>query len=82
MGKLNRNDSLALFRAFVHAHRELSHAALDITRASIRNDRQFSQVERTIRSKERESREYILVVLQQLNLVDDSVLTEDLKHMR
>ncbi len=78
----DRNETLTIFRAFVHGQRLITHAALDIARAALRNDRQFAQFERSMRGKEREVREYILANLQQLGLADKNVSGDDLRHMR
>lgn len=80
--RLDRESTLRLFRCMIGNHRGLSHTAIDQARMSFKNDRQFDQFERSLRSKERSLREELLKNLQNLGIADSSVTKEDLRHMR
>lgn len=82
MAKLDREETLRLFRCVIGCNRDLSHVALDQARMSIRNDRQFWQFERSLRGAERSRREELLSNLVSLGIADRSVTEDDLRHMR
>lgn len=80
--RLDREETLRLFRCLVGSHRALSHQALDQARMALRNDRQFDQFERSLRGGERRLREELLLNLKNLGIAESSVTEEDLRHMR
>jgi hypothetical protein len=80
--RLDREETLRLFRCVVGSQRGLSHVALDQARMSLRNDRQFEQFERSLRGQERRVREELLGNLKNLGIADPSVGSDDLRHMR
>ena len=80
-GRLDRESSLRLFRCLIGSHRGLSHKAIDQARMALKNDRQFSQFQRSLRGEERRSREELLSNLKNLGIVDLTVCDEDLRHM-
>ena len=82
MARLDREETLRLFRCLVGSNRALAHVALDQARMSLRNDRQFQQFERSMRGEERVQREELLTNLKNLGIADPSVLAEELRHMR
>jgi hypothetical protein len=79
---LDREATLKLFRCVIGNHRGLSHAALDLARVALKNDRQLQQFERTIRGAERGLREELLANLRNLGIADPSVGADELRHMR
>jgi len=82
MNRLDRNDSLALMRILVHVERQVTSEALRLARVSIRNDRQYEGVQRSLRAKSTESRDLCLKAAQDLGFVDQSLTPDDLRHMR
>ena len=80
--RLDREETLRLFRCVVGSHRGLANTAMDQGRMSLKNDRQFQQFERSLRGEERRLREELLMNLRALGLADPSVSSEDLRHMR
>lgn len=82
MARLDREETLKLFRCLVGSQRSLTHQALDQARMSVRNDRQYDQFERSLRGAERRLREELLLNLKNLGVADPSVESEDLRHMR
>lgn len=82
MIRLDRNDSLALLRILISVERQVSSEALRMAKVAIRNDRQFDEVQKSIRFKGREARELCLKSAQDLGFIDQSITPEDLRHMR
>lgn len=82
MDRLDRNDSLALMRIMAHVERQVTSEALRLARISLRNDRQFEEVQRALRAKSTESKNLCLKACQDLGFVDRSLTVEDLRHMR
>lgn len=82
MDRLDRNDSLALMRILTHVERQVTSEALHLARISIRNDRQFDEVQKSLRAKATESKELCLRSCQDLGFVDKSITVDDLRHMR
>lgn len=82
MDRLDRNDSLALMRILTNVERQVTSESIRLARASIRNDRQFNEVHKSLRAKATESMNLCLKACQDLGFVDKSLLPDDLRHMR
>ncbi len=50
--------------------------------ASIRNDRQYDEVQKSLRAKATEAKNLCLKACQDLGFVDKSITPEDVRHMR
>ncbi len=82
MNRLDRNDSLALMRILVHVERQVTSEALRLARASIRNDRQYDEIQKSLRGRATEAKNLCLKACQDLGFVDNSLNAEDVRHMR
>ncbi len=82
MERLNRNDSLALLRILVNVDRSVGNKSVEMARMALKNDRQFEEFQRQVKTEQARAKTLCLKACQDLGFVDKTVTEEDLKYMR
>lgn len=74
MARLNHEESIALARAFVRGQNLLKGTALDCIRMALpetQEDRQFKQIEKTIKDKEQALRTTFMKTMVEVGLIEE-----------
>ena len=82
MSRLNRDESLEVFTLLVRANTQVISTALSLSRIGMKNDAQFSALQKQLRGTEGDVRQAALLSLQKAGILDPSLSWAEVRHLR
>ena len=82
MSRLNREESVEVLSLVFRANRKVITTALGLGRIALKNDKQYVSLDQQLKAGEADVRQAVLASLQKAGIIDQSLSSEEIRHMR